>query len=154
VTIDGIPIDTHFSPDDGVAASLLDLLNEAQSSIYFMAYSFTSNDLGDAIRARFKDDVDVDVKGVMDAEQIKSNTGTEYDAFLQAGIDVRADGNEGLMHHKMIIIDRQIVVLGSYNFTNNAETQNDENLLVIYDAEIAAQYLDEFDRVYEQAQVP
>jgi phosphatidylserine/phosphatidylglycerophosphate/cardiolipin synthase-like enzyme len=152
VTIDGIPIDVYFSPDDGVAASLLDLLNEAQSSIYFMAYSFTADDLGDAMRARFKDGVDV--KGVMETDQIKSNVGTEYDGFLQAGVDVRPDGNDGLMHHKVIIIDRQIVVLGSYNFSNSAETKNDENLLVMYNPEIAAQYLAEFDRVYERAQAP
>ncbi len=152
VTIDGTPIDVYFSPDDGVAAGLLDLLNAAQSSIYFMAFSFTADDLGDAMRARFKDGVDV--KGVMETEQIKSNVGTEYDAFLGAGVDVRPDGNDGQMHHKVIIIDKQIVVLGSYNFSNSAETKNDENLLVVYNPEIAAQYLAEFDRVYGRTQVP
>jgi phosphatidylserine/phosphatidylglycerophosphate/cardiolipin synthase-like enzyme len=152
VTIDGTPIDVYFSPDDGVAANLLDLLNAAQSSIYFMAFSFTSDDLGDAIRARFQNGVDV--KGVMETDQIKSNVGTEYDAFLQAGVDVRRDGNDGQMHHKVIIIDKQIVVLGSYNFTNSAETKNDENLLVVYNPEIAAQYLAEFERVYGRAKAP
>ncbi|MCJ7434411.1 MAG: phospholipase D-like domain-containing protein [Anaerolineales bacterium] len=152
VTIDGTPIDVYFSPDDGVAASLLDLLNEAQSSIYFLAFSFTADDLGDAMRARFKDGVDV--KGVMETDQIKSNVGTEYDAFLQAGVDVRPDGNNGLMHHKVIIIDKQIVVLGSYNFSNSAETKNDENVMVVYNPEISAQYLAEFERVYERTQAP
>jgi len=152
VTIDGTPIDVYFSPDDGIAASLLDLLNEAQSSIYFMAFSFTADDLGDAIRARFKKGVDV--KGVMDTDQIKSNAGTEYDGFLQAGIDARPDGNEGLMHHKVIIIDKQIVILGSYNFTKSAETKNDENVMVIYNPEIAAQYLAEFERVWERTKAP
>jgi phosphatidylserine/phosphatidylglycerophosphate/cardiolipin synthase-like enzyme len=152
VTIDGTPIDVYFSPDDGVAASLLDLLNEAQSSIYFLAFSFTADDLGDAMRARFKDGVDV--KGVMETDQIKSNVGTEYDGFLQAGVDVRPDGNDGQMHHKVIIIDRQIVVLGSYNFSNSAETKNDENVMVVYNPEIAAQYLAEFKRVYERTKAP
>jgi phosphatidylserine/phosphatidylglycerophosphate/cardiolipin synthase-like enzyme len=152
VTINGTPIDVYFSPDDGVAASLLDLLNAAQDSIYFMAFSFTANDLGDAMRARFKDGVDV--KGVMETDQIKSNVGTEYDAFLQAGVDVRPDGNDGQMHHKVIIIDKQIVVLGSYNFTNSAETKNDENLLVVYNPEIAAQYLAEFERVWGRTKAP
>ncbi len=152
VTIDGTPIDVYFSPDDGVATSLLELLNAAQDSIYFLAFSFTSDDLGDAMRARFKDGVDV--KGVMETDQIKSNVGTEYDAFLQAGMDVRPDGNHGQMHHKVIIIDKQIVILGSYNFTNSAETKNDENLLVVYNPDIAAQYLAEFERVYGKAKVP
>ena len=65
-------------------------------------------------------------------------------------MDVLRDGNEGLMHHKVMIIDKSIVVMGSYNFTNSAETKNDENLLVIYSEEIAAQFLAEFQRVYKQ----
>ena len=62
------------------------------------------------------------------------------------------DGNDGQMHHKVMIIDKQIVIFGSYNFTNSAETRNDENLIVAYNTDIAAQFLSEFERVYEQAQ--
>ena len=46
------------------------------------------------------------VSGVMDAGQVVSNQGTEYDPFLQDGLDVRLDGLDGLMHHKVMIIDR------------------------------------------------
>jgi len=52
----------------------------------------------------------------------------------------------------VMIIDENIVALGSYNFTNSAETKNDENLLVVYNADIAAQFMREFQRVYKQAQ--
>lgn len=150
VTLDGTPIDVYFSPDDHVQAGLLDLLNNARESIYFLAFSFTSDSLGEAIRTRAQDGVIV--SGVMDAEQIDSNVGTEFDPFKQAGVDVLRDGNAGQMHHKVLIVDEGIVVMGSYNFTNNAETRNDENLIVIYDSEIAAQFMDEFQRVYVQAQ--
>jgi phosphatidylserine/phosphatidylglycerophosphate/cardiolipin synthase-like enzyme len=150
VIIEGTPIDVYFSPDDGVQASLLDLLENAEKNISFMAFSFTSDEVGDMMRARAKDGVQV--QGVMEEEQVKSNIGTEFDPFKQAGLDVRIDGNEGQMHHKVIIIDESIVVTGSYNFTNSAETRNDENLLVIYNEEIAALFMDEFGRVYAQAQ--
>ncbi len=149
VTINGVPLDIYFSPDDQVANSLLDLINNAQQNIYFMAYSFTSDPLAEAIRQRAE--AGVTVEGVMDSGQIGSNIGTEFDPFRQAGLDVRRDGNPGLMHHKVIIIDGQVVVAGSYNFTNSAETRNDENVVVIYDSTIAAQYLAEFQRVYNQA---
>jgi phosphatidylserine/phosphatidylglycerophosphate/cardiolipin synthase-like enzyme len=149
VTIDGTPIDTYFSPDDGVQAVLLDILNEAQESIYFMAFSFTSDSLGGAIRDRAE--AGVTVAGVMDDDQVASNAGTEFDPFRQAGLDVYRDGNPGQMHHKIIIVDESIVIVGSYNFTNSAETKNDENLMVIYNNQIAAQFLEEFKRVYGQA---
>ncbi len=150
LTIDGTPVDIYFSPDDGVAAQILALLQGAQESIYFMAFSFTANDLGDAIRQRAADGLTV--AGVMDDGQVSSNQGTEYDPFLQAGLDVRLDGIDGLMHHKVIIIDRFIVITGSYNFSASAEERNDENVVIIYNADVAAQYREEFQRVYEQAQ--
>ncbi len=150
VTIDGTPVDTYFSPDDGVLAVLLDILNEAQESIYFMAFSFTADPLGEAIRERAESGVTV--AGVMDEEQVASNQGTEFDLFRQAGLEVYKDGNAGQMHHKIIIVDESIVIVGSYNFTNSAETRNDENLLVIYNDEIAAFFLEEFRRVYGQTE--
>jgi len=89
---------------------------------------------------------------VMETEQVNSNVGTEFDPFKQAGLDVLRDANEGLMHHKVMIIDENTVILGSYNFTNSAETKNDENLIVIYNVEIAAQFMAEFQRLHSQAQ--
>lgn len=146
---DGTKVEVYFSPDDGVAAALLPLLQKAQKSIYFLAYSFTANDLGEAILARHK--AGVEVHGVVEADQVTSNRGAEFDPFRQAGIDVRLDGNSGQMHHKVIVIDRSIVILGSYNFSQNAEKQNDENLLVIYNPLIAEEFIKEFERVYAVA---
>lgn len=147
--LDGTPIDTYFSPDDGILPVFVEMVENAESSISFMAFSFTSDQIGEAVRRRAEEGVLV--SGVMEDEQVNSNTGTEFDPFLQARLDVRRDGNEGQMHHKVMIIDRQIVIFGSYNFTNSAETRNDETLLVIYNQDIAAQFLEEFGRVYARA---
>ena len=94
----------------------------------------------------------VTVEEAMDARQIKSNQGGEYDLFAQAGYDVHTDGIEGLMHHKVFIIDEQIVITGSYNFSRSAEERNDENIIVIYNTDIAQEFLKEFGRVQAQAQ--
>ena len=88
----------------------------------------------------------------MDDEQVRSNQGTEFDPFRQAELDVRIDGIDGLMHHKVFIVDEKIVVLGSYNFSQSAEERNDENVMIIYDPVIAQQFMFEFQRVQEQAQ--
>lgn len=149
VTIDGVPVDIYFSPEDHAQAALVELLDNAQTSISFLAYSFTADPLGEVIRQRAE--AGIKVSGVMETDQVASNSGTEYDAFRVAGLDVRLDGNRGLMHHKFMIIDEQIVVTGSYNFSASAETTNDENVLVIYDPVIAQQYLQEFQRVYSIA---
>lgn len=149
LTIDGTEVDTYFSPDDGVLNALVPLLNSAQESIYFLAFSFTSNELGDIVREKSK--AGLTVEGVMDADQVASNQGTEYDPFKQAGMMVRKDGNEGLLHHKVFIIDGKIVAFGSYNFSKSAEENNDENLIIVYNEAIAQQFIQEFQRDWKVA---
>ena len=150
VTIDGTQLDIYFSPDDGVLKALVPLLESAQKSIFFLAYSFTSNQLGDIVREKAA--AGLTIAGVMDEEQVKSNQGTEFDPFRQADLDVRIDGINGLMHHKVFIIDQKIVAFGSYNFSQSAEERNDENLIIVYNPAIAQQFVQEFERVQEQAQ--
>jgi phosphatidylserine/phosphatidylglycerophosphate/cardiolipin synthase-like enzyme len=144
--IEGAEVEMYFSPDDGVQARFVELVNAAEQSIYFMAFSFTSDPIGEAVRERAA--AGVTVAGVMDEDQVKSNIGTEFDAFKQAGLDVYLDGIEGQMHHKIMIIDGKTVIFGSYNFTKSAETRNDENLMVIHSQPVAAQFYLEFQRVY------
>ena len=150
INIEGSRVETFFSPDDGVADHLYEILADATDSIYFMAFSFTTDDLGEVIRAQAENGLDV--AGVMEEQQVNSNIGTEYDLFKQAGLKVFLDGNEGQMHHKTMIIDGQIVVTGSYNFSRSAETRNDENLIVIYNKQIADFFMGEFQRIYTQSQ--
>ena len=95
----------------------------------FLAYSFTSDDLTAALLERYQ--TGVDVAGVMEARQVESNTGSDYERLRAAGIDVRLDGNPDNMHHKVLIIDGQTVVTGSFNFSRSAEERNDENSLVM-----------------------
>lgn len=148
VTVAGSQVQIYFSSEDGVASHLIDLLSGAEESIYFMAYSFTSNDIANAMVDRATEGVEL--KGVFDEARVQDNQGGEYD-YLKKHIDVRLDGNDGLMHHKVIIIDRSVVITGSYNFTASAENNNDENCIVIYDRNVAEMFLQEFYKVYEQA---
>jgi phosphatidylserine/phosphatidylglycerophosphate/cardiolipin synthase-like enzyme len=152
VTIEETTVETYFSPEDGVQNRIVDLILGAEESIRFMAFSFTADELGEAIRMMASDGVSV--IGVMDSEQAHSNDGTEFDPFLQAALDVRLDGNEGQMHHKVIIIDDSIVITGSYNFSNNAAEINDENVIIIHSIRVAALFEGEFLRILAAATAP
>ncbi len=153
VNLDGTPVEIYFSPEDKAATRILALIQAAQASINFLAYEFTSKDIGAAMLERAR--AGVSVTGVMDNGQVKATKVTELDPLRQAGLDVRLDGNlTGLMHHKVIIIDQKIVITGSYNYTAAAETTNDENVVIIFSSQVAALYMQEFQRVYAQAQQP
>ena len=150
LTVEGTQIETYFSPDDGTAAHIIAAIRGAEESIYFMAYSFTSDYIAEAMLEQAYDGVTV--AGVFEESQYFSNRGTEFDRLLNGGLDIRIDGNPRNMHHKVIIIDGKIVIIGSYNFSASAEERNDENTLIIHNADIAAQYLGEFERVFSAAQ--
>jgi phosphatidylserine/phosphatidylglycerophosphate/cardiolipin synthase-like enzyme len=150
LTFEGVRLETYFSPDDGTSARIVDLIQEARESVYFMAYSFTSDDIATALLDKASEGVIV--AGVFEETQYYSNIGTEYDRLHDAGLDVRLDGNLRNMHHKVIIIDEQIVITGSYNFSASAEKRNDENTLIIHSPEISEAYLAEFERVMAAAQ--
>jgi len=142
-------IQNCFAPEDGCTAVLQKAIQNARRSIYFLAYSFTSDDLAEALIARAQQGVKIE--GVMEKSQVSSNSGTDYERFRSAGLEVRLDANSYQMHDKVMIIDSQIVVTGSFNFTYSAEHTNDENLLIIYNSQLAEQYLTEFERIFNQA---
>jgi len=146
--IEGSRVATYFSPDDGTAAEIIDIIRSAEESIYFLAFSFTSDDIAAALIE--KAEQGITVSGVFEEGQYHSNRGTEFDNLQGAGLDVKLDGNSRNMHHKLFIIDDEIVITGSYNFSRSAEERNDENTLIIYNAEVAAQYLQEYQRVFEK----
>lgn len=150
IEIDGIRVENYFSPDDGAGQRILELLKGAESSIYFMAFSFTTDDFAETIIRKSRQGLEV--AGVMDADQINSNTGGEYQRFKEEDVAVYPDGNPSNMHHKVFIIDEKIVIFGSYNFSASAERRNDENVLIVFDPAFAAQFRAEFQRVYEQSQ--
>lgn len=146
VEIDGVMVETYFSPEDRALLRLVDLVNRSEESIFFLTYSFTIDELAEAILAALERGVEV--RGVMDKAQA-ANQGGEFGRFTENEIDVRLDGEEGSMHNKVLIIDGEIVVTGSYNFSANAEKRNDENLLVIHDIVVASKYMEEFHRIWK-----
>ncbi len=149
LVLDGIRIETYFSPDDSPAARIMQLILEAEESIDFLYYSFTSDGIADAVL--YQDTQGIQVRGVFDAYQDRAGLGGEYQRLLDYGLDVYLDVHPEKLHHKIIIIDHSIVITGSYNLTRSAEIRNDENVLIIHNDELASIYLEEFDWIFKEA---
>ncbi len=151
LTIGDIPVENYFAPEDDVAKKITARITQAKQSIDFMAYSFTEDAIGSAVRERSK--AGVRVRGVF--EKTGSETQfSEYGPMRKQGMDVWQDGNPYLMHHKVFILDDKTVIFGSFNFSQNADKENDENLLILDDPSLAQSFKTEFTRVYEQAKAP
>ena len=148
-TIGGTPVQLCFSPRGSCASLIVDTVKrEAKTSIYFLAFSFTHDAIGASIIDKAK--AGLRVSGVF--ERTGSQTAfSEYPKMKKQGLDVYLDGNPYAMHHKVIVLDERVVVAGSFNFSNNADQDNDENLLIVDDAAYARAFKAEFDRVLDVA---
>ncbi len=149
VQIGSIQLQNYFSPEDRPKPHIVAALKAAQSSIYMLAFSFTDDDIANLLTSKHRGGLTV--RAVLETSQYNT-TGGDYETLRKAGVDVLLDGNNYNMHHKVIIIDEAVVITGSYNFTRSAAEYNDENLLIIYSPEVAAEYIEEFERVYALAE--
>ncbi len=143
------PVQALFAPEDQVARHVIELIHGAKKSIHFLAFSFTSSQIADALIERAA--AGVTVSGVMETSQAKSNSGAQWNALRKGGVAAYLDANPRNMHHKVILIDGEIVITGSYNFTESAENKNDEDLLIIWNAGWAGIFEKEFSRIYDLA---
>ena len=149
LSIDGVQVENYFAPADEVMQKLVQYVKGSRKSIRFMVFTYTHPDLAEAMIAQHK--AGVDVQGVI--ERRGASQGALVPLFV-AKLPVKVDGNKYTMHHKVMIIDNSIVVTGSFNFTDAADTSNDDNVLVIHSPVVAALYLQEFERVNSIAQTP
>jgi phosphatidylserine/phosphatidylglycerophosphate/cardiolipin synthase-like enzyme len=146
--LDGTPVQVLFSAEDHAISNLIALVNDAQVNIRFLAFSFTDYPLAKAMIDRAA--AGVDVKGVYETFG-STASGSEMKTFWCAGVPVRQDGNSGFLHDKIIIIDNSIVATGSLNYSSNADDSNEENVVIVDNAEIAALYMQEFEKLWNQA---
>lgn len=150
-SIKGIPIYVYFSPSDGTTNKIINAINTANDDIFFAQFTFTRDDIGQAIYNMYNSGVS-SVRGVINQT---NDNGTEY-GYLNGFADVHANPGATL-HDKYGIIDAElsnsdpIVITGSQNWSTAAETVNDENTLIIHNALIANQYLQDFKQRYNDA---
>jgi phosphatidylserine/phosphatidylglycerophosphate/cardiolipin synthase-like enzyme len=149
--INEVLLETYFASEEKLAPVIAELVGSAQDEVLFMAFSFTHQDIGQALLERAA--AGVEVRGVF--ETVGSETSFSYYPTLHdtplANLEVRQDGNPRIMHHKVFIIDREIVVFGSFNFSGNANDSNDENVIIVHDPEFSDYFVEEFETVWEEA---
>jgi len=121
-------IAVYFSPSGGATDAVVREVNTASQQILVQAYSFTSVPIAKAL-------VDAHKRGVKILAVLdKSNQAEKYSAatFLaNAGIQTLIDDRHVIAHNKVMVIDSATILTGSFNFTQQAEKRNAENLLVV-----------------------
>jgi len=122
-------VEVFFSPKGGCTDAVVRELRHAQRSVWVQAYSFTNPDIAKGLVDAKKRGLDV--KMILDKSQL-SEKYTEADFTAHAGIPTWIDAQHAIAHNKVMIIDGDTVITGSFNFTRQAEDHNAENLLIIH----------------------
>jgi phosphatidylserine/phosphatidylglycerophosphate/cardiolipin synthase-like enzyme len=143
ISIDCTEVEVYFAPEDNVEDEIASELARAKKEIVFMVFSFTSERIADVMSDMIK--AGVKVKGIFEKGQRSQYS--KYDYLKRAGADVKWDSNPYNMHHKVIIIDRSVVITGSYNFSKRAERENDENCIIFHNPGIAEEFIQEYERL-------
>lgn len=149
--IQGTPVQVLFSPEDNAISYLIPIIQGAQESVRFMAFSYTHDGLTSAMLDRAANGVDV--AGIFETRGSRT-TYSALGTLFCARLRVRQDGNPRTFHHKVIVVDERLLITGSLNFSDNANEPNNENTLVIVDEALAAEYLKEFERRWSEAAAP
>lgn len=138
----------YFTPPAGAGKALVQWIDQAQHEVIVQAYGFTHNAIAQALLRAHERGVRVAVL----LDQKSSSTNRYVIDLLQAQrIALKFDGRHAIAHNKVMVIDQRVVVTGSFNFTNSAETRNAENLLVLRSDSLASRYRDNWQAHWDHA---
>lgn len=131
-------VNVCFTPPHGCGSLIAQQIADANDSIYMQAYSLTSTPIIQQLVKAHKRGVRVQV--LLDKSNLDDkNSG--MNELRRAGISVGIDKVSGIAHNKVIILDKQRVITGSFNFSKAADYRNAENVVLINDKELAQYYL-------------
>ncbi len=123
-----LSVQAHYSPKGGCTEIVVAEIKRARREILVLAYSFTSREIAEAL-------VEAKLRGV--TVELVLDHSNEHDAhsdlhfFLAQGMHPLVDAQHAIAHNKVMVLDQRTLLTGSFNFTQQAELHNAENLLVI-----------------------
>lgn len=139
--------EAHFNPGENCRRQLLDLLLAAHDTLDISVFTISDDRLTSAIVAT--QERGVQVRLITDNDKALDQ-GSDIYHLIEQGVNVRMDKTENHMHHKFAIIDKKILVNGSFNWTRSASDYNQENILVTDEPKLVSAYLVEFENLWQQ----
>jgi phosphatidylserine/phosphatidylglycerophosphate/cardiolipin synthase-like enzyme len=135
-------VSTCFSPKGGCRDMVINAIRNAKHSVYMEGYYITSKSIVNALVKAYQDNR-LAVAVIADKSQ-KRIRNKLLDVMADAGMTVSIDNQHAIFHDKILIIDGEFVVEGSFNFTDSAESRNAENMLVLKSKCLVQRYMDNF----------
>ena len=136
-------IEVLYAPHDAPLDRIVTLYQQAKRYIYVSVYGLTYPRAVEALVAAKKRGVDVRMLTDQErTQEVKQHSALR--TLRLAGIPIRVNQHEGLMHLKQVVIDDEINASGSMNHTTSGNSYNDERMDIITDGAISRKVRDQF----------
>ncbi|MDA0770847.1 MAG: hypothetical protein BZY79_03120 [SAR202 cluster bacterium Casp-Chloro-G4] len=164
-TVSGIPLKVLFAPDHAPEMEIMKQMLKAKNRIDFAVFTFAeSSGIDDAMLSVAAGGIKI--RGALDGLSSNSKWAATHGLAGKANIElfnVRKQTTVNKLHHKLMVIDERVVIVGSFNYTGQANRLNDENIIVLGDLrddvsqtsknnqeKVGKFALDEIDRIVQQ----
>jgi phosphatidylserine/phosphatidylglycerophosphate/cardiolipin synthase-like enzyme len=139
----------YFSPGDSCAKQIIHCIQSAKEFIDICVFTISDNKISDAILAAFENGVKIRII----SDNCKAeDQGSDVYELARKGVPVRLDKSPYHMHHKFAIFDQSTLINGSFNWTRSASTVNEENITVLYDANLISDFSENFESLWDAAE--
>jgi phosphatidylserine/phosphatidylglycerophosphate/cardiolipin synthase-like enzyme len=136
-------VEIYYAPEDLPGERLAALYGKANRYIYVAIYGITYPPIVKALVAAHKRGVEVRI--ITDREKLKDPKQlAALETLRLAGIPIKVNRHENLMHLKQVVMDDEINTSGSMNQTGSGNRYNDERLDVFTDPVTSARARDKF----------
>ena len=143
--------EVHFFPNPSEEIHLINLISKAKTSLDIAMFTINNVKIASEIKNIFSRGVKLRI--LSDSECIKMPSSNVY-SLAATGISVKIDDSVRYhMHHKFCVIDKSVVITGSFNWTDQAVNHNQENLLFIENKELALKYSNEFEKLWNDFEI-
>lgn len=138
VMVSNVRVKTLFAPDHNPEMEIMKQIAKAKRCVDFAIYTFASSS-GIDDQLVFAKHAGISIRGALYKSQA-NQTWAATETLKNADLSLFFVPREGLptprprkLHHKLMVIDEQLIIAGSFNYTGPATKLNDENIIILGD---------------------
>ena len=137
----------YFFPNPSNEQRVVNMFRTCKKTLDLAIFTFTRDSIAQAVLEAYQRGVKIRCIGDDGNSKVK---GSDVRLLASVGIPCKTDNNLRFhMHNKMAILDNSVVITGSFNWTSQAVNKNQDNILFIEDKNIANQYTEYYNKIWE-----
>ena len=134
-----------FSPGNSCRSAIVSKMKAAKNSLKVCVFTISDNEIRDEILIAHKRGIAIKI--ISDNDK-SFDAGSDIDFLSKKGIQIKIDQTTNHMHHKFCIVDNEVLITGSYNWTRSAAERNQENIVISQDHTLLKSFIKEFDQLW------